>query len=49
MVNSKKSQDIKSEVFRITEGQGVNVVIDCVGAEETIRDSIRILRKAVCW
>jgi alcohol dehydrogenase, propanol-preferring len=45
VVNSKKSQDIKSEVFRMTEGQGVNVVIDCVGAEETIRDSIRILSK----
>ena len=29
----------------MTEGQGVNVVIDCVGAEETIRDSIRILSK----
>jgi propanol-preferring alcohol dehydrogenase len=44
-INSKKSQDIKSEVFRITEGQGVNVVVDCVGSEETIRDSVRILRK----
>ena len=46
VVNSIKSQDIKSEVFkRMTDGQGVNVVIDCVGAEETIRDSIRILSK----
>ena len=45
VVNSKKSQDIKSEVSRMTYGQGVNVVIDCVGAEETIRDSIRILSK----
>lgn len=31
-VNSKESQDIKSEIFKITEDKGVNAVIDCVGA-----------------
>lgn len=40
------SQDIKSEVFRITEGVGVRAVIDCVGTEETIKDSVRILSKS---
>jgi alcohol dehydrogenase, propanol-preferring len=45
-VNSKQVQDIKSEVFKITEGKGVNAIIDCVGAEETIRDSVRILSKS---
>jgi threonine dehydrogenase-like Zn-dependent dehydrogenase len=32
-VNSKQVQDIKSEVFKITEGKGVNAIFDCVGAE----------------
>ena len=45
-INSKESQDIKNDVFKITEGKGVNAVIDCVGAEETIRDSVRILSKS---
>ena len=45
-VNSKESQDIKGEIFRITEDKGVNAVIDCVGAEETITDSVRILSKS---
>lgn len=31
---------------KITQDKGVNVVIDCVGAEETIRDSVRILNKS---
>ena len=45
IINSKESQDIKSEVFKITEDKGVNAVIDCVGAEETIRNSVKILSK----
>jgi alcohol dehydrogenase, propanol-preferring len=45
-LNSNESQDIKSEIFKITEEKGLNVVIDCVGAEETIRDSARILSKS---
>jgi alcohol dehydrogenase, propanol-preferring len=42
IINSKL-QDIKSEILKITQGQGVNAVIDCVGAEETIRESTRML------
>jgi alcohol dehydrogenase, propanol-preferring len=30
-LNSKKTQDIRSEVNKITEGKGVRTVIDCVG------------------
>jgi propanol-preferring alcohol dehydrogenase len=45
IINSMTCQDIKSEVFRITEGVGVRAVIDCVGTEETIKDSVRILSK----
>jgi Zn-dependent alcohol dehydrogenase len=45
-INSKESQEIRSEVFKITEGKVINAVIDCVGAEETIRDSVRILSKS---
>jgi propanol-preferring alcohol dehydrogenase len=44
IINSKL-QDIKSEILKITQGQGVNAVIDCVGAEETIRESTRMLGK----
>jgi len=40
-----ESEDIKSEAFKVTEGKGVNAVIDCVGAEETIRNSVGILSK----
>jgi alcohol dehydrogenase, propanol-preferring len=45
-LNSKESQDIKGEIFRITENKGVNAVIDCVGAEETITYSVRMLSKS---
>ncbi len=45
-LNLKECQDIKSEIFKITEEKGVNAIIDCVGAEETIRDSARILSKS---
>jgi propanol-preferring alcohol dehydrogenase len=44
-LNSKKTQDIRSEIYKITEGIGVSAVIDCVGAENTIRESARILSK----
>jgi propanol-preferring alcohol dehydrogenase len=36
---------IKSKLSRITSGKGVDVIIDCVGAENTIYDSIRLLNK----
>jgi propanol-preferring alcohol dehydrogenase len=44
-LNLRKSQDIKSEIHRITEGEGVSAIIDCVGTEETIRNSARMLAK----
>jgi alcohol dehydrogenase, propanol-preferring len=36
--------DIREEVTRIA-GKGVDVVIDCVGADNTIRDALKILDK----
>jgi propanol-preferring alcohol dehydrogenase len=31
--------------MKVTAGKGVDVVLDCVGSENTIRDSLRILCK----
>jgi len=31
--------------MKITAGKGIDVVIDCVGAESTISDSIRVFSK----
>ena len=48
VVNVSNSQNIRSEILsKITEGRrtGVDVVIDCVGAEATVEDSCRILNK----
>jgi propanol-preferring alcohol dehydrogenase len=48
IVNISKSQNIRSEITnKISEGKGtgVDVVIDCVGADATIEDSCRILNK----
>ena len=48
VVNVSNSQNIRSEIIsKITEGRGtgVDVVIDCVGAEATVEDSCRILNK----
>lgn len=48
VVNVSKSQNIRSEITsKISEGKGtgVDVVIDCVGADATIEDSCRILNK----
>lgn len=39
------AKDIREKILDITKGKGVNVVIDCVGAENTIHDSIRLLSK----
>jgi propanol-preferring alcohol dehydrogenase len=41
---SSNAPDIREQVTKIT-GKGVDVVIDCVGAENTIRDAFRILNK----
>jgi alcohol dehydrogenase, propanol-preferring len=48
IVNVSKSQNIRSEIkSKLSEGKemGVDVVIDCVGADATIEDSCRILNK----
>ncbi len=44
-INAKMQQDIKKEVLQKTGGNELNVVIDCVGTEETIRNSVRTLSK----
>jgi len=41
---SSHAPDIQEQVTKIT-GKGVDVVIDCVGAENTTRDAFRILNK----
>jgi alcohol dehydrogenase, propanol-preferring len=48
VVNVSKSQNIRGEIkSMLSEGKemGVDVVIDCVGADATIEDSCRILNK----
>ncbi len=45
MVNLATTKNIRDEVLELTDGRGVDVVIDTVGAENTISDSIRILAK----
>lgn len=45
VINAKMQQNIRKDVLQITGGNGVNVVIDCVGTEETIRNSVGILGK----
>src|SRR5215213_9738115 len=46
MINvSTNHQNIRNEIIKITGGRGVDVVIDCVGAEDTIEDSSRIISK----
>jgi len=48
-ISSSDSQSnlpkIKEEVSRITSGKGIDVIVDCVGAENTIYDSLRLLNK----
>lgn len=44
-VNSTTSRNIRQEVLRLTDGTGVDAVLDTVGAENTINDSVRILAK----
>jgi propanol-preferring alcohol dehydrogenase len=47
-VNVSKSQNIRYEITSRMfggKGPGIDVVIDCVGAESTVEDSCRILNK----
>jgi alcohol dehydrogenase, propanol-preferring len=45
VINAKTQQNVRKDVLQITGGNGVNVVIDCVGTEETIKNSVGILGK----
>ncbi len=45
-VNVEKSSDIKQEIMNITSDNGIDVLIDCVGMEKTIHDSIQIIGKS---
>jgi propanol-preferring alcohol dehydrogenase len=45
VINSKMQQDIRKEVLQKTGGNGLDVVVDCVGSEETIRNSVATLSK----
>jgi propanol-preferring alcohol dehydrogenase len=40
-----EKQKIKEQVLRATNGRGVDIVIDCVGTESTVYNSIRLLNK----
>ena len=42
---STNHKNIRNEIIKITGGRGVDIVIDCVGAEDTIEDSLRIISK----
>ena len=46
-VNSSRyqKQQLREEVLKATNRKGVDVVIDCVGAENTIYNSVRLLNK----
>ena len=41
---SSHAPDIREQITKIT-GKGVDIVIDCVGAENTTRDAFRLLNK----
>ncbi len=48
LINMEKvdgNDNIKKEVMDITSGKGIDVIIDCVGAESTISTSVKIIRK----
>jgi propanol-preferring alcohol dehydrogenase len=44
-VNIENDVDIKKQIMDITAGKGVDIVIDCVGAESTISNSVKIIEK----
>jgi propanol-preferring alcohol dehydrogenase len=44
-INLTDSKACRNQIYELTEGKGVDVVIDTVGAENTTKDSLRILAK----
>jgi propanol-preferring alcohol dehydrogenase len=46
-INTSKyeKQKIKEQILTATNGRGVDIVIDCVGTESTVYNSIRLLNK----
>jgi propanol-preferring alcohol dehydrogenase len=44
-VNIKNDVDIKKQIMDITADKGVDIVIDCVGAESTASNSVKIIGK----
>ncbi|HXT84330.1 MAG TPA: alcohol dehydrogenase catalytic domain-containing protein, partial [Verrucomicrobiae bacterium] len=44
-INLKDTTNIKEQVKEITAEKGIDVVIDCVGLDETINESIQIINK----
>ena len=46
-INTSKyeKQKINEQVLKATNGRGVDIVIDCVGTESTVYNSIRLLNK----
>jgi propanol-preferring alcohol dehydrogenase len=45
LVNIGRDVDIENQIMGITRGKGVDVIIDCVGAESTINSSVKIIGK----
>ncbi len=45
MHQNMKKQKLKEQVLNATNGRGVDAVIDCVGTESTVYNSIRLLNK----
>ena len=46
VVNSRTTKSIRDDVLSITEGRGVDVIVDTVGAENTISDAFKIMAKS---
>jgi len=44
-VNSVSTTDIQERIMCLTDGRGCDVIVDTVGAENTIADSVKILGK----
>jgi alcohol dehydrogenase, propanol-preferring len=43
--SSSNDNSLREEVLKITKQKGIDVVIDCVGAEETVLNSVKMLGK----